>query len=164
MSIEKKHTIGIYLEINKQKPCFSKKYECYENKEHFSNTFKSNVNFCSICGSKVVEREYETGKRYLTTWEIEEEAGIPEEFLFSSDHCPEEYLKYFSFNRDLDGVFILDISDDNPFIFKFPMDKTAKDYIQEAYQNKDFKSIVEKLEHTYGEHFKIHFGVHTYIV
>ena len=39
MSIEKKHTVGIYLEINKQKPCFSKKYECYENKEHFSNTW-----------------------------------------------------------------------------------------------------------------------------
>lgn len=164
MSFEKYHTLGIFLEINQQKTCYATKYECPDDKGHFSSSIKNKANFCPICGKEIIAHDYDIGKRYLNTWEIEKEAGIPEEFLFGPNDGPEEHLKYFSFNRELDGVISLDISDDNPFIFKFPMEKTAKEYIQEAYQNKEFKSVVEKLKDTYGEHFKIHFGVYTYVL
>lgn len=164
MSIKKYHSFGIFLEINKEKTCFLTQHECVEDKNHFSSFIEGEANYCPICGEVVISVRREKEKRYLNKWEIEKEAGLEDEALFGTMENPEELRKYFTINKSLDDVFNIDVSDDIPCLHSMRLNKTPKEYIDEAYKNPEFKSIIEKLENTYGDHFKIHFGIFTYFI
>lgn len=162
MSIERYHTFGIFFEINKEIPCFITQYECSEDNSHFSSVIENKASFCPVCGKPVQKKQYETQKRFLNVWEIEKGAGLKEETLFGTMENPKEQLKYFSLNRKLENVLNVDVSDDYPCMLLMSPEKSPKDYIEDAFKNEDFEEIVDKLKTTYGEHFKIHFGIFTY--
>jgi hypothetical protein len=164
MSIEKYHSFGIFFEINKEKSCFISQYECSFNSNHFSSIIENKANFCPVCGSIVQKNKYTTDKCFLNVWEIEKESNIEQGTLFGTMENPKKELKYFSLNKNFDGVLNVDISDDYPCILSLDLDKTPKEHLNEAFKNKDFKKIVDKLEKTYNENFKIHFGIFTYII
>ena len=159
MSYDVGRYFGFYFEINKQETYYKNEYRCKNGHQFGTNVGYS---FCPLCAETVECVEYENGSSYISHMKIEELCGFSEELILPSGEVSKENKKYHGLNCRYEGVRKDSLDDDAIFI-----DFSSVDYngdLQKAMQNKDFAYIVKTLEDTFGENFKLKYGIFTYIL
>jgi hypothetical protein len=153
------HYFGFYFEIDHKEPQYTYEYRC-KNEHQFG--VNKGYSFCPLCGETVEEVEYEDGWTRLACWDVEEEAGLPEEILLQAGEVSRDNQKFFGLNRKLEGVRFESFDTDEIYF-----DVTSINYetdIENAMNNEEFADIVKKLRNTYGEKFRLRYGFFTTIM
>lgn len=150
---------GFYFEIDRKVTSYVKEYKCPNSHQFGTN---QGYSFCPLCGERVEEVESQNGWHYLSVLDVEKESGIPEEILLEAGEVSKEYQKYYGLNRRLEGVRADHFDNGQAY-----MDLSDVDYEKEldnAMDNKEFAHVVRMLEKTYGEDFKIRYGIFTSVI
>ena len=159
MSMRPYMYFGFYFEISEQVPDSITKYSCSSFPKH---RVDQSDKFCSKCGAPVVSEEFPRKDRYLNEFEIAERAGISEETLLGTGEIKnKEHRRYFGINVVLDGVRHDQLNEE---AFTHVDDDTYVQDGESAFKNKEFDNIVYALSKTFGDKFKLRYGIFTYVI
>lgn len=163
--------LGVYFSVTKS-IVYNDTYRiCPVNEKHYQKCIStwgngSETNFCPMCGTKLVNKEFEQPARYLTVDEICERIGVEEETFLHVGECSDENRKYFALNRKYDGV-AFECINPNRFteVFKdFYNEPRPDEVLCNALRNRAFHDIFNSLEREFGHDFNVHVGVFTSIM